>query len=98
MVAPKGQRSHVVRRSRLRHPMPIVAAYRGELDWFPSHGPSRAGARIVLFRYLSRGAIEMGIGAPAEMLRAVEDDLLYARLEDHVGVRADPGTARSHIP
>ena len=29
--------------------MPIVAAYRGELDWFPSHGPSRAGARIVLF-------------------------------------------------
>ena len=28
--------------------MPIVAAYRGELDWFTSHGPSRAGARIVL--------------------------------------------------
>jgi hypothetical protein len=41
-------------------------------------------------------AVEAGVGAPAEMLGAVED-FLDAHLEDHVGMSADPGAARRNL-
>jgi hypothetical protein len=44
-----------------------------------------------------RRAIEMRVGSPSKMPGSMQH-LLHAHLEDHVGVRADPGTARSHIP
>ena len=40
-------------------------------------------------RNAAGGAIEMGVRAPAEMLRAVQD-FLHAHLEDDVGMGADP--------
>jgi hypothetical protein len=43
-----------------------------------------------------RRAVEMRVGAPAEVPGAMQD-LLYAHLEDDVRVRADPRTARRHI-
>ena len=38
----------------------------------------------------------MGVGSPSEMLCAVQD-FFHAYLEDHVGVRADPGSARGNV-
>src|SRR5947207_490344 len=38
----------------------------------------------------------MGIGAPSKMLRAVQD-FFDAHLEDHIGVGADPGSARRYL-
>ena len=40
--------------------------------------------------------IELRVGAPAEMLRAIQH-LLHAHLEDHVRMRADPDTARGNV-
>ena len=41
-------------------------------------------------------AIELGIGAPSEMFRAMQH-LLHAHLQGHVGMRADPDTACGDI-
>src|SRR5580704_8466277 len=42
-------------------------------------------------------AVEMGVGAPAKMLRAVKH-LLDAHLEDHVGMGADPDFPGRDLP
>ena len=60
---------------------------------------TRAGRSKPRRECLAKGrgrAVEMGVGAPAKMLRAIQD-LFHAHLEDHVGMRADPGTARRHV-
>src|SRR5205085_2546371 len=41
-------------------------------------------------------AVEAGVGAPAEMLRTVEN-FLRAHLQDRVGMRADPWPARGDV-
>ena len=49
----------------------------------------RSKPRRKLFTECAGGAIEMGVGAPAQMLRAVQN-FLHAHLEDHIRMRADP--------
>ena len=50
---------------------------------------ARRQPRRKLFAESPGGAIEMGVGAPAEALGAMKN-LLHAHLEDHVGMSADP--------
>jgi hypothetical protein len=54
-------------------------------------GPRREGSGE-----FGRRAVEMGIGSPSEMFAAVQD-FLDADLEDHVVMRADPGSAHRHV-
>ncbi len=53
-----------------------------------------AGKLMVEF---ADGAVQMGVGAPAEMLRAVEH-LLDPHFEDHVRIGADPHSPGRDLP
>ena len=61
-------------------------------------GPPGGGGEPRRKRVAERAgrAVDVGVGAPAEMPGAVED-VLRAHLEDRVGMRADPRTARRDV-
>jgi hypothetical protein len=75
----------------LPHALAAVAAV-----LFEYTRPGRLKPRRKLLAQRKRTSVDIGVSAPAECPRAIED-LLHAHLEDDVGVRADPNSLGCYV-
>ena len=62
-----------------------------------TRGPPRLKPRRKRFAECASGAVEVGVGAPAQVLRAMKD-FFHAHLQDHVGVCTDPDAPGRNVP